>query len=70
MSCCRRRRQIHSLKTEQRIAWSQPRSDPGGFRLVQRQLPTTGTDKGRRQASDQLGVPLTDVRGSNSLERR
>jgi hypothetical protein len=29
-----------------------------------------GGRRGRRQASDQLGVPLTDVRGSNSLERR
>src|SRR5438270_13208538 len=43
---------------------------PGGSCLETRQLPTTGTERGGRQASDQLGVPLTDVRGSNSLERR
>ena len=45
VSCCRRRRQIHSLKTEQRIAWILIGRAPE-VPASRRQLPTTGTDRG------------------------
>jgi hypothetical protein len=64
-----RRRATHSLKTEQRIARDPPRPALGGSCLSET-VAYDGDRRGRRQASDQLGVPLTDVRGSNSLERR
>src|SRR5712692_8751176 len=66
---CLGRRASHSLKTEQRIAWSLARPDPGGS-CLQETVAYDGDGRGRRQASDQLGVDPTGVRGSKSLERR
>jgi hypothetical protein len=49
-----------------------PGADAAGARRVspRETIAYDGDRRGGRQASDQLGVPLTDVRGSNSLERR